>query len=278
MTRLAKPAHHAAIQRITCFQMRLSCQSGLHIGTGRGTGMNGADLPIIRDGGGRPLIPGSSLRGVLRAAIGALAEAIKLKEILPPCLVEKTDKPKDELRFERFWETLDPVARLFGAIGEKKDKNDQNTDRINAYGSRLQLSDLICTSAEASIGLRDGVAIDRETRTAAQGGLYAYEVVDAGTQFMGQVRFLNAEDYEVGLLAQALWMLDQGLLLLGGKKVRGLGWVKVEVTEPTVRTAKEILTGAKTDEDETFGPVAEKLKTYTGQLRVLLKDSGAAET
>ena len=63
----------------------------------------------------------------------------------------------------------------------------------------------------------------------------------AGTRFRASVRFKNPADFEIGLLAQALWMLDAGLLLLGGKSARGLGWMEVEATPPRILKPKAIL-------------------------------------
>ena len=48
----------------------LVCQTGLHIGAGKGTlEIGGADNPVVKDAFGRPYVPGSSLRGRLRSLL-----------------------------------------------------------------------------------------------------------------------------------------------------------------------------------------------------------------
>ena len=48
----------------------IACQTGLHIGAGKGSlEIGGADNPVVKDSLGRPYIPGSSLRGRIRALL-----------------------------------------------------------------------------------------------------------------------------------------------------------------------------------------------------------------
>ena len=48
----------------------LHCETGLHIGAGKGSlEIGGADNPVVKDAFGRPYIPGSSLRGRLRSLL-----------------------------------------------------------------------------------------------------------------------------------------------------------------------------------------------------------------
>jgi CRISPR-associated protein Csm3 len=48
----------------------LLCETGLHIGAGKGSlEIGGADNPVVKDAFGRPYVPGSSLRGRLRALL-----------------------------------------------------------------------------------------------------------------------------------------------------------------------------------------------------------------
>jgi RAMP superfamily len=114
-----------------------------------------------------------------------------------------------------------------------------------------------------AVELRDGVGIDRETRIAANGVKYDLEVVPAGTRFTGRVRFKNPADYEVGLVAQALWMLDEGLLSLGGKSARGLGWMEVTATLPRDLPAAELLRQPLGPAPEASGRAAEFLPVAT---------------
>jgi CRISPR-associated RAMP protein (TIGR02581 family) len=260
---------HDTLERLLAFELRLTCRTGLHIGAGKSAEMVGSDLPVMRDASGRPLLPGSSLRGVLRAGIESLANGLSLERARPAVLQAVPGDRGPEIRPEEEWAKWTLVERLFGRIHQKKDPSPCS------FASRLQLSDLVSQAPEGGeviVELRDGVGIDRETRTAANGVKYDLEVVPAGTQFTGRVRFKNPVDYEVGLLAQVLWMLDEGLLLVGGKSARGLGWMQVEVTAPRVATALELLQHSPLPVRLEYGPVGEHFSTYLASL------AGLAET
>lgn len=265
--------HHAALERIVLFDYRLTCKTGLHIGAGKSVDFAGSDLPVVRDASGRPFIPGSSFRGVLRAGIESFCFSLGIDD-----LHRKTpeDLPADvPEELAKGWKDLDLVQRLFGSVvDEKRDAARGKTGKTISYGSRLQISDAICEDA-ALFEVRDGVGISRETRTAAQAVKFDVEVVPAGTRFSGRIRFKNPADYEVGLVAQALWMLGEGLLLLGGKSSRGLGWVKVEITTPRELTAKALLDRQTGGGAKDFGLVDEELGVYLESLRELA-DSAAA--
>ena len=256
-----RPRPHAVLEKLVLFDYRITCRTGLHIGAGKSADLAGSDLPVMRDGSGRPLIPGSSLRGVLRAGIHSFSDSLRLDSVLSRAEEAPPDLPPE---FVEGWTKLKLVDRLFGAAADRSG--------AFSYGSRLQISDGLCMD-DVAVELRDGVGIDRERRTAAQGVKYDLEVVPAGTRFLGRIRFKNPADYELGLLAQALWMLDQGLLLLGGKSARGLGWIQVEVTSPRQLDPLAILLRevrpASSEESPDFGPVDGKLGDLFGSLQQL---------
>ncbi len=267
-----KPRSHAALERLVLFRFRLTCRTGLHIGAGKSNDLAGSDLPVLRDAAGRPLVPGSSLRGVLRSGVEAISLSLDLDSVrpLPTELPPAGPLPIDPAKaFEHQWQKLTLVERLFGRVAEKGGGF--------SYGSRLQISDAV-SSVDVAVELRDGVGIDRETRTAATGVKYDLEVVPAGTEFDGQIRFKNPADYEIGLLAQALSMLDQGALLLGGKSARGLGWMEVHVTKPRHLDALTLLGGLGRQEAEAdFGPIDPQFETELGCLRELVDASNAPD-
>ncbi|HEX5716603.1 MAG TPA: RAMP superfamily CRISPR-associated protein, partial [Thermoanaerobaculia bacterium] len=194
-----RPRSHNSIESLVLLDFRLTCRTGLHIGTGKSADLTGSDQPVMRDRSGRPLVPGSSLRGILRAGIESFCNSLGLHAVRSMAEQSPTESPGD---FGQRWRELDLVKRLFGAAAEERGGF--------SYGSRFQISDAVCQE-DVLIELRDGVGIDRERRTASPGIKYDLEVVPAGTRFLGHIRFKNPADYELGLVAQALWMLDQGL-------------------------------------------------------------------
>src|SRR6185437_2178019 len=48
----------------------MHCETGLHVGAGKGSlEIGGADNPVVKDAHGRPYVPGSTLRGRIRALL-----------------------------------------------------------------------------------------------------------------------------------------------------------------------------------------------------------------
>jgi CRISPR-associated RAMP protein (TIGR02581 family) len=253
-----RPRSHGALERLVLFDFRLTCRTGLHIGAGKSADLAGSDLPVLRDAAGRPLVPGSSLRGILRSGIEAICLSLRLDEARSLADAGPSDPPGE---FAQKWREMTLVERLFGRVAEKRG--------AFSYGSRLQISDAV-VNTDVAVELRDGVGIDRETRTAGTGVKFDLEVIPAGTRFAGKIRFKNPIDYEIGLLAQALWMLNEGGLLLGGKSARGLGWVEVEVSAPWQLDAKGLLAGSSpTASGPEWGPVDKHFKTELESLREL---------
>jgi CRISPR/Cas system CSM-associated protein Csm3 (group 7 of RAMP superfamily) len=268
--------HHATLECVVLFDFRLICQSGLHIGAGKSVDFAGSDLPVVRDASGRPFIPGSSLRGVLRAGIESFCLSLGWNDLHKRTPVDLSAGVPDGLA--KAWKDLSLVHRLFGSVEEERKKGAARGDDDSkgiSYGSRLQISDATCQDTTL-LEVRDGVAISRDTRTAVPGMKFDVEVVPAGTEFRGRIRFKNAADFEVGLLSQALWMLSEGVLMLGGKSSRGLGWVQVEVTTPRELSAKALLDRKPTVGSQEFGPVEEKLSAYLESLQELADFAAAA--
>lgn len=249
-----RPRLHGTLERLLLMDLLLTCRTGLHIGAGKSNDFGGSDQPVLRDAAGRPLVPGSSLRGVLRTGVEAVCLALGL-DALARKHGSAAGLSAPAAKLQPSWQKLTVVERLFGAAATEREGF--------SFASRLQISDAACEGPVA-IELRDGVGIDRDSRTAAQGIKFDLEVVPAGTRFRGAIRFKNPADFEVGLIAQVLSMLDSGALLLGGKSARGLGWMQIDVTEPRVLDAKQILERppAGVAADRPYGKVHTMLPFY----------------
>lgn len=218
--------------------------SGLHVGSGRALGPAASDLPVMRDARGYPFIPGSSLKGVLRSTVEALLRGLKPGLACQPLKGDQlciSPNQMEEWRQqvvqghltwaqldEKVWQKSCWVCRAFGSPW---------------LASKLYFPDLLVSSpwAPELLTVRDGVAIDRETETAAAGLKFDFEVVPPGTAFGLEVYAENPEDYELGMLAVGIDMLNEGLAFLGGHKSRGLGRVRVEVREIEEWTPQAVL-------------------------------------
>ncbi|MCC3420375.1 MAG: CRISPR-associated RAMP protein [Microcoleus sp. PH2017_29_MFU_D_A] len=206
----------------------LTTVTALRISAGRSTEPIGSDLPVIKDALGRPLIPGSSFKGALRSRLESFLRGID------PNLAE------DPANY-----TTSTRNNQVKAFKEKYKNNDLNltqeligiTDDIGSLfgtpwmASKFQVRDLT-VQPDAWFGQyqeRDGVAIDRDTETAADGKLYDYQVVPAATPFDFKAVVENAHDWELGLLMIGLHQFETEQIPLGGGRSRGLGVVKLEI-------------------------------------------------
>jgi len=210
---------------------KLTTITALRISAGRSTEPIGSDLPVIKDALGRPLIPGSSFKGALRSRLESFLRGIvgsERKLVANPAIENewsitaqemkqiKQNFPDDQALTDEILKHTDLVSHLFGSPW---------------IASKFQVRDLT-VQPDAWFGQyqeRDGVAIDRDTETAADGKLYDYQVVPAATPFDFKAVVENAHDWELGLLMIGLHQFETEQIPLGGGRARGLGVVKLEI-------------------------------------------------
>lgn len=213
-------------------QGRLLATTALRIGAGRSLEPIGADLPALRDAMGRPFVPGSSFKGVLRSRIEALLRSLAPAERMARWACNPLE---DEERCITPREIA--AAKKKGWTDEQLTKwvLDNSCLACQLFGSpwlasRVQIRDWLVdeTFWLGQFQERDGVAIDRDTETASEGLLYSYEVVPAGTAFEGTIIVENSEPWQLGLLMVGLNEFTRGSLALGGAISRGLGGVTLE--------------------------------------------------
>jgi CRISPR-associated RAMP protein (TIGR02581 family) len=206
----------------------LTTVTALRISAGRSTEPIGCDLPVIKDALGRPLIPGSSFKGALRSRLESFLRGIDPNLAQYPANYTSPTKNKQVKDFkdehknndfeltQQLLDITDDIGSLFGTPW---------------IASKFQVRDLT-VQPDAWFGQyqeRDGVAIDRDTETAADGKLYDYQVVPAGTPFDFKAVVENAHDWELGLLMIGLHQFETEKIPLGGGRSRGLGVVKLEI-------------------------------------------------
>lgn len=223
----------------------LTTVTALRISKGRSTEPIGSDLPVIKDALGRPLIPGSSFKGALRSRLESFLRGIdpnlaanpaieaewsitnerlngrngikkEVEEELKQYPEKEQSAKRDSLLTEKIINETDLASLLFGSPW---------------IASKFQVRDLT-VQPDAWFGQyqeRDGVAIDRDTETAADGKLYDFQVVPAATPFDFKAVVENAHDWELGLLMIGLHQFETEQIPLGGGRSRGLGVVKLEI-------------------------------------------------
>jgi len=206
----------------------LTTITALRISAGRSTEPIGSDLPVIKDALGQPLIPGSSFKGALRSRLESFLRGIDPNLAEDPANYTSSTRnnqvkdlkvkyKNDDLNLtQELLDLTDDIGSLFGTPW---------------IASKFQVRDLT-VQPDAWFGQyqeRDGVAIDRDTETAADGKLYDYQVVPAATPFDFKAVVENAHDWELGLLMIGLHQFETEQIPLGGGRSRGLGVVKLEI-------------------------------------------------
>jgi CRISPR-associated RAMP protein (TIGR02581 family) len=207
----------------------LSTITALRIGAGKSIDPTSSDMPVMKDVLGRPLIPGASFKGAMRSHLESFLRGID------PSFAQD---PSELVGFE--W--MNRVKNL-----KKTEKTDESltnaligiTDRVSLlFGSpwiagKLQIQDLYVVKDNwfGQYQERDGVSIERDTETAADGRKYDFQVVPAGTRFSFRAIVENANNAELGLLMLGLTQFENEMITLGGGASRGLGVVKLEINE-----------------------------------------------
>jgi len=211
----------------------LTTITALRVSQGRSTEPIGSDLPVVKDSFGRPFIPGASFKGAMRSHLESFLRGIvgsNRKLVANPAVEAEWSLTANELRAIKE-ANADDAALTQAIINE--------TDLISLLfgspwiASKFQVRDLTVLP-DVWFGQyqeRDGVSIDRDTETAADGKLYDFQVVPAGTPFEFRAVVENAEDWELGLLMIGLHQFENEMIPLGGGCSRGLGVVKLDITD-----------------------------------------------
>jgi CRISPR/Cas system CSM-associated protein Csm3 (group 7 of RAMP superfamily) len=165
----------------------------LHIGTGDSEGAatqhgEASILPILKVDG-KPVIPGSSWKGVVR---GRCATILALLEV----------EHRDEI-----------IAAMFGSSQNGRGLLSFTETVIESSGA-----------GEPLVNTRTHVAIDRFTGGARDGALFTVEYVREGTAL---TLLISADDEPpeavLGLLDHVFWDVNEGIIGIGGMVTRGYG-------------------------------------------------------
>lgn len=276
-------------------RIRITTVTPLRIGAGEiGLDPSATDLTCVRTRhaahGTTVYIPGSSLKGVVRATaeaairgqrlaggrIGSCDDPLDHSDGRKSCGARHSngsDSPTHTIHKDHCL-----TCRLFGSLAIK---------------GRASLRDLFPWSDEPRAGtsfvpggenqvkanrleLRPGVAIDRILGSVKRGGLFEQELVPAGVAFFGEIALENYQVFQLGLLAVAFDQLNGGIAQLGSSKSRGLGVVAAAVEEIVHEQAgrgsqpRGVAALATAEERDAYGLVPDTaLPATTGELHGL---------
>ena len=214
----------------------------LRIGVGKGESLGSSiDLPVYRQlvvtsSGGvveQPVIPGSSMKGVLRTASMALAEqcGVKTHSGVGDDNCVREFEEQSEAKFDDFrakagpdWVRkvvagFCPTCLLYGAP---------------SVSSRVLVGDFV-PEGPVRLAVKTGVGIDRRRGTVAKKVFYRVEFVQPGALFAGSMSVVNAPNWLLGLLMASIGLIGSGWVKLGGFKTRGMGRVEVDWSRVRLR-------------------------------------------
>ncbi len=207
----------------------ITCQTGLHIGAGKGSlEIGGADNPVVKDAFGVPYIPGSSLRGRLRAL---LEQSLGLA--VPGELVYLSKRRGQEVRIHHSDRPDDEVCILFGrnpgrvekVSGEAIEATTATPARLTVYDAPLIVDSITAPMREnlddELTEVKSENAVDRIT---SQANPRTLERVPAGARFRFRLVFdvLCPEDRPLlARVAEGLRLLEDDALGGGGSRGNG---------------------------------------------------------
>jgi len=250
-------SHHQLTSR-HIFTGRLELQTALRISSGRAD--DRTDAPLIRTLDGVPYIPGSSLRGVLRAEVERLLAGVgEAVSRLCSCTLFAKSTPSEagndcaEIIQEKLqlWEKTPPEEQAEEERGKTRDDKiwelatTNLCDVCRLFGSRWYASRLIIVDAlpdenqiyqlQGRARLRDGVGIDRDTGAARENVKFDYEVLEPGggcPTLLFEMIAENLDATDIRLVNLVLKILKVGLYV-GGKRAGGLGLLRLQEQKQT---------------------------------------------
>ncbi len=207
------------LKEIYEIKVEYTTKSSLSILAGREPAFKAIDQ-VVTMVGGKPVIPGSSLKGAIRSTLESILTERGEKVCVPLSAI-----PKD------FSRNPEEYAKSIGRIApcEPRTKNPCSVCQIFGAADlavRAMFMDAI-TIGELTLTDRTHVAITRDNKAAAGGKLMQVQTVDAGAKFTGTIRIINPEPWQIGAILLSVKSLE--MLGLGAKKSAGYGEIETTI-------------------------------------------------
>lgn len=225
-------AHQLRLQHRLSIGGDLVFDTAWRVGTGK-EGATMSDLGVLLDPTGRPILPGSSIKGRLRSTCESLAHALELSACLLNAEASGTKCAGDVRNVYSPMREAYRAASRRGVESQLRWIDEHTCDVCKLFGSPVRTAKLRCSDGQLYEGdhtlvqVRDGVVIDRDSHTAADGLKYDYETVSAGTRFRIVFDVENPTDSDAALLGAAIFEWHAGSSI-GGFTSRGLGRFHLE--------------------------------------------------
>lgn len=239
--------------------LELITKEPLHIGaTEKSIKIKESDLLCIKRNDGTPYIPGSSMRGMLRAYINRVSHFLNDQSILQKLGLK-------EIRTTHAGKNSDDIVCDLHGIFNKKGENDlKSLEQIAidtkmicdicllfgamGYGSPLKITDFQPTGPVQLVN-RNHIAIDLASDTTKGTALFFVESVAQDTSFKGKIIFEKRgherQEQIMKLLEIIILYLQNQEIYIGGLKSRGYGFVKFTKIEIQEYSLEEEILGVK---------------------------------
>ena len=214
----------SVIRRTVIVEGEVIAVSPLRIGAGK-ENFDPASLArdsVLKDSSGRPIIPGSSWKGVFRSA----GERILRNKNVEVCSGIGRDYCLNNYRKARDFESAlrnNDINEALDIFWNYTCLNCKLFGTMSVMGNVRFLDSLPITY---SLNTRTMVAISRTEGAAARGALVTVEYVEPGSKFNFKMIGVNLPNYAIGYLVAIMKQIHEGFVQIGGHKSRGFGFVK----------------------------------------------------
>jgi CRISPR-associated RAMP protein (TIGR02581 family) len=194
----------------------LTFDTAFHIGSGR-EDEPAADMGVLKDAQGWPVLPGSTLKGCFRTTSERLAGNLGVTACLLDSSLSKMDCVGDPNYFMK-------VNHSFKNIRKEQKKLDwlgKNTCHIcQLFGSPLQASRIFFSDGQlkrrqGGYQMQDGVVIERDSGTARDGVKYDFESAPNATSFEICIEMENPTSMDMALVGAVIAEWQSGFRLGG---------------------------------------------------------------
>jgi len=213
------------IRRTSIIEGEVIAVSPLRIGAGKESfdPTSLARDPILKDRDGRPIIPGSSWKGVFRSAGERI---LRFKKNVEVCSGVGKDYCLNNYRKAKDFDSAIRSGNMEEALRIFWDHTCLNCKLFGTMSVMSNVRFLDSLPISYSLNSRAMVAISRTEGAAARGALVTVEYVEPGSKFTFKLIGSNLPNYAIGYLVTIMKNIHDGLVQIGGHKSRGFGFVK----------------------------------------------------
>ena len=248
---------------------KIVATTALHIGAAQDEfSPNGEKNAFMRDASGQPIIPGSSLKGVMRSFLESIlaGKTPQNKDERPPCsLTRMCIEPNDD-QYKTIARESTRSSEKEKELAEHIQKNTCVICRLfgsQVNGAKFMIRDafVMPTTFTQEFERRTGVSMDRDLRKAAEHHVFPFEIVPENTAFAFEAIVENANETEWQCVCIVLKAMEKGLLSLGGMTSRGLGSVQLKDCEVSQMDQANLLNILLNGENAEKRPLADYMPT-----------------